>query len=118
MTMFEIQEAAKAIIESVDPNAKIIFGAIYDEKLNKNEIKITVIASGFPENAKKKPMVRLGESDEKGPAEPVKEKEGPIEPDIRYPKRAEVPKTGTTKVEEEADDWASIPAFLRRAKKP
>ncbi|MEK7585362.1 MAG: cell division protein FtsZ, partial [Patescibacteria group bacterium] len=27
MTMFEIQEAAKVIIESVDPNAKIIFGA-------------------------------------------------------------------------------------------
>ena len=45
-------------------------------------------------------------------------KEEPSEPEIRYPKRAEMPKTGTTKAEEETDDWAAIPAFLRRAKKP
>jgi cell division GTPase FtsZ len=49
LTMFEIQEAAKIITESVDPNAKIIFGTVRDEKLRKNEIKVTVIASGFPE---------------------------------------------------------------------
>ncbi|HEY4476406.1 MAG TPA: cell division protein FtsZ [Candidatus Paceibacterota bacterium] len=114
MTMFEIQEAAKTIIESVDPNAKIIFGAIHDDKLNKNEIKITVIASGFPENARKKPMTNIGS--EATPTEVKKEE--PSEPEIRYPKRAEMPKTGTTKAEEETDDWAAIPAFLRRAKKP
>lgn len=49
MTMNEIQEAAKVITESVDANAKVIFGAIIDPKLRKGEIKITVIASGFPE---------------------------------------------------------------------
>ncbi len=49
MTMNEIQEAAKIITESVDVNAKIIFGAIIDPKLRKGEIKITVIASGFPD---------------------------------------------------------------------
>lgn len=49
MTMNEIQEAAKVITESVDANARVIFGAIIDSKLRKGELKITVIASGFPE---------------------------------------------------------------------
>lgn len=53
MTMHEIQEAAKVITESIDTNAKVIFGAIIDEKLKKGEMKITVIASGFPEAGRK-----------------------------------------------------------------
>lgn len=47
--MLEIQDAAKIITESIDPEAKVIFGAIKDSRLKKNEIKITVIATGFPE---------------------------------------------------------------------
>lgn len=47
--MLEIQDAARVITESIDPHAKVIFGAIRDEKLKKNEIKVTVIATGFPE---------------------------------------------------------------------
>ncbi len=50
LTMWEIQEAAKIITDSVDPNAKIIFGTVKDEKLKKNEIKITVIAANFPDS--------------------------------------------------------------------
>src|SRR3990167_4031109 len=57
LTMFEIQDAAKIITESADPNAKIIFGTVRDDKLRKNEIKVTVIASGFPDTATKaKPL--------------------------------------------------------------
>lgn len=48
--MLEIQDAARAITESIDPHAKVIFGAIKDEKLKKNEVKVTVIATGFPDN--------------------------------------------------------------------
>ena len=48
--MLEIQDAARVITESIDPHAKVIFGAIRDEKIKKNEIKITVIATGFPES--------------------------------------------------------------------
>ena len=47
MTMWEINEAAKVITESIDRNAKVIFGAVHDDKLKKGEIKITVIATGF-----------------------------------------------------------------------
>ena len=54
LKMHEIQEAAKIITDSIDPDARVIFGAIHDEKLKKNEIKITVIASGFPESVEKK----------------------------------------------------------------
>ena len=47
--MLEIQDAARTITESIDPHAKVIFGAIRDDKVKKNELKVTVIATGFPE---------------------------------------------------------------------
>lgn len=43
----EIEVAAKVITREVNPEAKVIFGAIQDEKLKKGELKITVIATGF-----------------------------------------------------------------------
>jgi cell division protein FtsZ len=46
LSMFEIDEAAKAITEAADPKANIIFGAIIDEAMQ-GEVKITVIATGF-----------------------------------------------------------------------
>lgn len=46
--MLEVQEAAKIITESVDKDAKIIFGIATDPALKKDEIKVTVIATGFP----------------------------------------------------------------------
>lgn len=46
LTMHEVNEAAKVITESADINAKIIFGSIIDDSL-KDEVKITVIATGF-----------------------------------------------------------------------
>ena len=49
--MLEVQDAARIITDSIDPNARVIFGAIKDEKLKKNEIKVTVIATGFPEDS-------------------------------------------------------------------
>ncbi|MBI2100333.1 MAG: cell division protein FtsZ [Candidatus Vogelbacteria bacterium] len=110
MTMFEVQEAAKVIVESIDTNAKVIFGAIHDDKLNKNEIKVTVIASGFPENSKKKtPLFGLERTaDDKKDGKKDKEKEKGKESE----KDAEA-KTGFKKLEDE-DEWSSIPAFLRR----
>lgn len=48
LSLFEVQEAAKIITESVDKDAKIIFGAFRDETLKKDEVKVTVIATGFP----------------------------------------------------------------------
>ncbi len=52
LTMNEVNEAARLITASVDSGAKIIFGAAIDEAL-KDEVNITVIATGFADdNAK------------------------------------------------------------------
>jgi cell division protein FtsZ len=44
--MNEVNEAAKVITSAADEEAKIIFGAVIDDKL-KDQIKITVVATGF-----------------------------------------------------------------------
>jgi cell division protein FtsZ len=46
MTLFEVNEAASIIQEAADEDANIIFGAVIDPKM-KDEIKVTVIATGF-----------------------------------------------------------------------
>lgn len=47
LTMLEINEAANIITENIDPNAKVIFGAVTDDQIRKGEIQITVVATGF-----------------------------------------------------------------------
>ncbi len=47
ISLSEIDEIAKVITKEVNPEAKVIFGAVQDEKLKKGEIKVTVIAAGF-----------------------------------------------------------------------
>ncbi|MDB5245484.1 MAG: cell division protein FtsZ, cell division protein FtsZ [Parcubacteria group bacterium] len=47
--ILEVQEAAKVISESVDKSAKVIFGIMRDEKLKKGQVRIIVIATGFPD---------------------------------------------------------------------
>ncbi len=54
LSMYEIDEAAKVITEAADPEANIIFGAVINENYT-GEIKITVIATGFSAEDKKKP---------------------------------------------------------------
>lgn len=48
--MLEINEAANIVTESIDPNAKVIFGASVDDQIRKGEIQITVVATGFDED--------------------------------------------------------------------
>ncbi|MDP3800279.1 MAG: cell division protein FtsZ [bacterium] len=47
LSMSEVNEAAQIITESIDRDAKVIFGAVIDDKLKKGEIKVTVVATGF-----------------------------------------------------------------------
>jgi cell division protein FtsZ len=46
LTLFECNEAAQIISEAVDPNANIVFGVVFDPKMD-SEVRITVIATGF-----------------------------------------------------------------------
>jgi cell division protein FtsZ len=56
MSMHEIDEAAKTITAAVDPDANIIFGAVLDESLE-DDVKITVVATGFDEVKKSREFV-------------------------------------------------------------
>lgn len=46
LTLFECNEAAEIIAQSVDPEANIIFGVVFDPQMD-NEMQITIIATGF-----------------------------------------------------------------------
>lgn len=105
LAMAEINEAAKIITDKIDSEAKVIFGAVQDDKLKKGEIKITVIATGFnagmSRGAAGPSLFEKGVSEGGGapktyqPTEPVKEV------------------VDSSVTEEEFD----IPAFIRRKMK-
>jgi cell division protein FtsZ len=103
LTMLEINEAAKVITEAIDPQAKVIFGAVTDDKLKKGEIKITVIAAGFGEQPKREEATaRL-----------------PLED--RLSGKMKKPVFTTTQVssaqEDTSEDEWDIPAFIRKKMK-
>ena len=141
--IIEVQEAAKVISESVDKNAKIIFGIMRDEKLKKGHIRIIVIATGFPEslahgahaaperslfalpNEKREEehgriyheiLKREEKSEVKGEKKEVKvEKVEKEEPIVTAaPHKRE---TVLAPVPEDDETWGAIPSFLRRHKK-
>ena len=64
LTIHEIQQAAKIITESIDKDAKVIFGTIQDEKLKKGEMKVTVIATGFPTDMPKRSLFQINQKKE------------------------------------------------------
>ncbi|MCX6763599.1 MAG: cell division protein FtsZ [Candidatus Moranbacteria bacterium] len=127
LTMLEINEAANIITESVDPNAKVIFGAVVDETIRKGEIQITVIATGFDADmVNETPMEKMSRmtiDENRKKDEEKKEK-------ITFPSREskmiieeKVPSKQTRTVTgfnrsgitlEDEDDELEIPAFIRR----
>jgi cell division protein FtsZ len=122
--MIEVHEAAKVITESVDQNAKIIFGAIRDDKLKKGEVRVTVIATGFPAagvTPRGTPLFTFArEQKEKEPETPIAAPNSGMNkiftptptPSSQLVKEKEPEK----KPEDEEDDWGAVPSFLRRPK--
>lgn len=45
--IFEVNTIAKMVNESIDPNARFIFGPVEDPKMKKGDIKVTILATGF-----------------------------------------------------------------------
>lgn len=136
ITMFEIQEASKIITGSLDTEAKVIFGTIYDETLKKGDIKVTVIASGFPDDVVNKsffashtPRKMLDENTDEKENSRDKETESILET-LKISKKPEKPleqkevtinkenehKKEILKVQEDEDDDWAVPNFLRRSK--
>ncbi|HZV73958.1 MAG TPA: cell division protein FtsZ [Conexibacter sp.] len=48
LSLWEVNEAAKAVSEAAHPDANIIFGAMVDEKLD-DQVWVTVVATGYGE---------------------------------------------------------------------
>jgi cell division protein FtsZ len=125
LTIHEIQEAAKVITESIDKDAKVIFGTIRDEKLKKGEMKVTVIATGFPTDMPKRSLFQMGQNKINTDQIINSTKE-----EVIQAVNKELPQKNTTtdyikkteKIEDDlfiddTDDWSTVPAFLRRNKK-
>lgn len=122
LTMSEFQEAAKVITESIDKDARVIIGTISDDRIKKGDMKITVIATGFPTEGIKKNNLFAGQSahqifsakkDSEEKKENTSSAPAPMvqKPEIR-PEDADVVELDGTE-----EDWGAIPAFLRRNKK-
>ncbi len=134
LTISEIQDAAKIVTESIDTDAKVIFGTSKTDKLKKGEIKITVIATGFKDGDKnihtdKKLFQKPNKPEEKsglfGGSKKVEKEEPSQSERIEIkPKKKEDKKSESKKnvildnVPEDDDDntWDAIPSFLKRSK--
>lgn len=135
LTIHEIQEAAKIITESIDKDAKVIFGTIRDEKLKKGELKVTVIATNFPADMPRKNLFSGEESvnqtflKEENATSAKKEISNSIKigntnnnnniSNNDFIKKSDNKKTEVIKdiiIEDDTDDWSAVPAFLRRKK--
>jgi cell division protein FtsZ len=124
--MIEVHEAAKIVTESVDPNAKIIFGAIRDEKLKKGDIRVTVIATGFPAPGvapRGTPLFAFSrdKEDEKPLGKIYNTPESPKGEEKKAEEKKPITVIGEeeplkVKKEDEDDEWGAVPSFLRRPK--
>jgi len=117
LTMHEVNEAAKVITSSVDEDAKIIFGAVIDDKY-KDEIKITVVATGF--DGRRVGVSEAISSDRvytPNPyiaAEEDKEQMAKKKSKISPLKQAQSEPAQRKSAEAEEEDELGIPAFIRK----
>jgi cell division protein FtsZ len=86
ISLWEVNEAAKAVAEAAHPDANIIFGAMVDEKIDGDQVWITVVATGYDERKPKPRLVEpAGEPRVSRAAEPRMSSASP-----RSPRMAEV----------------------------
>ena len=122
LSLLEVQAAAQIVTESIDKNAKVIFGTSKDERLKKGEVRVTVIATGFPEDVaamgRGASLFQLGKKEKK---EEEQSKPAPahatttiIEEDVVMIKQEPAPKPLSP---DDDDEWNAVPAFLRRSRK-
>lgn len=119
LSMAEINDAANVIIESIDPDAQVIFGAVINEKLTDGEVQVTVIATGFDQKESKaliKPFKSeeiteptLEELQKQAEAEKFKQKEEEERQRAVEVKKDEFIKT----VESDEEDEFELPTFIR-----
>jgi cell division protein FtsZ len=112
--MHEVNEAAKVITGSADPDAKVIFGAIINEDLG-DDIKMTVVATGFEKG--KKPGEGFGSTVSYKPSKFVSRRQE--EKDEEESEDDDKPRVFSRKKidDKPSDDELDIPAFIRKKMK-
>ncbi|OGY46035.1 MAG: cell division protein FtsZ [Candidatus Buchananbacteria bacterium RIFCSPHIGHO2_01_FULL_39_8] len=116
--MHEIEEAAKIITQSADPNAKIIWGAVINEAL-KDEIKITVIATGFS-GRERSNLEIIGAEADSGyqPSRFIKEGQKEKFSEIKKLQKQPLKKLFSKELEKTPEEEElEIPAFIRKKMK-
>lgn len=121
MGMTEVDDAAKIISNAADPDAKIIFGATIDDSLI-DQIKITVIATGFDENRQRIAELRYQPSFSASQLSRTQATNGfqtppsTVTPNTEE-ETQETPKEQVVEPESKNDEFGEdldIPAFLRK----
>jgi len=126
LSMNEVSDAAKVITSAADEDAKIIFGAVIDEKM-KDQIKITVVATGFDGKSKSgktelksytpNPFVESENEKESSPASALwgdKKAKIPTIKNIPLQPLVEKRVEKAPEPEKEEEDDLSVPAFIRK----
>jgi len=121
LKMNEVQEAAKIITESIDPDAKVIFGAFQDEDLNQNSVRVTVIATGFAENEviedDSDSVFDFSEEEIRNQTEQTTAGNLDNSNDSDNDNELENFPSEDVDASEDQDNWGAVPAFLRRSQK-
>jgi cell division protein FtsZ len=79
LSLWEVNEAAKAVSEAAHPDANIIFGAMVDEKLD-DQVWVTVVATGYGAKSSRSQMREPS-------GEPRVKRAGPTARDTRQARR-------------------------------
>jgi len=108
LCLHEVEQVGQAIYAAADPDAHIIFGAVIDERMNR-EVRVTVIATGF-EQLQAKATEQTKIADLKAYASKVVERPGYLR---RRGGRLEVGAAQLTLAELDEEEL-DIPTFLRR----
>ena len=110
--LLEINEAAEIVQEAADPDANIIFGTVIDETL-KDEIRITVIATGFEKERQRMGMGSQGATNR----ETQTQREVIVEKVEEKVAEQEVAASSQAQQEDRYNDYLEIPMFLRRGRR-
>ncbi|MEA0554344.1 cell division protein FtsZ [Lysinibacillus irui] len=113
LSLFEVQEAADIVASASDEEVNMIFGSVINENL-KDEIIVTVIATGFSEEALQqqrnttKPSLNINRQSAPQQQAPIREQRQEMHVQQEQPRQ--------NQQHYAQDDMLEVPAFLRNRK--
>jgi len=111
LSLFEVNEAAELIRANAHPEANIIFGAVIDPEM-KDEVHMTVIATGFDKNRPQEPSSSYTRRVAPPANQSTTQTSAPIPPSTTAPQQSKEPVDFPVRTFNRED--LDIPAFLRR----